>query len=91
MLIQALKTICIPSGVRLMLTSEQLSARGHMIQVEEESGIALVTHSMEFKAGERLEVVGELPIAIHASLYEVLDSDKKTKPISSNRVRRNNG
>lgn len=75
MLIQTLKTIRIPSGVRLILTPEQFGARGHMVQLDADSGEALVTHPMEFKAGEQLEVVGELPIAIHASAYDVLDAD----------------
>lgn len=72
MLIKTNKAIRVPSGVRLRLTTKQLEARLHNV-MDDVDGVVLVTHPMEFKAGEELEVVGDLPTVISADQYSVLD------------------
>jgi len=49
-----------------------------------------VAHPMEFKAGEMLEVVGELPDAIPSDHYSVLDEPMDT-PIKPSKAKKNMG
>jgi len=71
--------ILVPAGVRLLLNDEQLDARRHNLAIDDE-GVAMVTTPMEFKAGEVLEVVGELPIAIPAAHYDIYEGEPVKQP-----------
>lgn len=72
MKIETLEKIRVPAGVRLLLDDEQLDARRHMVELDEDD-VALVVKPMEFKAGETLGVVGDLPIVIHSSQYRMIE------------------
>lgn len=53
----------IPAGVALRLTPEQASARGHSLETMKK-GVFVGTHALQFKAGEIVDVVGDLPKGI---------------------------
>ena len=83
--------LTIPAGTPLVLSDDQFNARSH--QVVMRGGQIIASVSMEFKAGEEIEVVGDMPKAVPESLYEQLDDDLKDeatdgKPAKPNRARR---
>lgn len=84
MKIKTLEKIRVPAGVRLLLTDEQLDARRHNVAVDDD-GVVLVNRPIEFKGGEVLDVIGELPIVIPADHYESLDEKdvKKAKKMKA--------
>lgn len=53
----------IPAGVALRLSPEQAAARGHSLEVLKK-GVFVGTHALQFKAGETVEIVGDLPKGI---------------------------
>ena len=55
----------IPSGVALRLTPEQAESRRHFLEpFGVKKGVYVGTQPMQFKAGEIIDVVGDLPKGI---------------------------
>jgi hypothetical protein len=71
MKIVTLQTMRMPSGVRMVLTDTQRDARRHLVAIDAD-GVALVLSPLEFKSGEELEIIGDLPNAIPLDRYSVL-------------------
>lgn len=76
--------LTIPSGTPLVLSDDQFNARSH--QVVMRGGQIIASVSMEFKAGEEIEVVGDMPKAVPESLYEQMD-DTAVAEKNPNRAR----
>ena len=75
MIIKALKRIVVPAGTRLVLSKEQYEARHHCLS----SGgpcVDLVTKDIEFKAGETIDIYGELSSSVPVDAYQVIESDE---------------
>jgi len=72
MLIKTLQKISMPAGVRLRLSNEQYDRRQYVVG-RDADGVSLVTMPLEFKAGEWVDIKGEVPRSIPEEFYEVLD------------------
>lgn len=70
----------IPAGVALRLTPEQASARDFALEpYGKQKGVYVGTQSLTFKAGETVEVVGDLPKGI-LPIYDKLRPADKPQP-----------
>jgi hypothetical protein len=55
----------IPAGVALRLSPEQAASRQHMLEpFGKQKGVYVGTQQLQFKAGESVEVIGDLPKGI---------------------------
>lgn len=70
----------IPAGVALRLTPEQASARDFALEpYGKQKGVYVGTQSLTFKAGETVEVVGDLPKGI-LPIYDKMRPADLPKP-----------
>ncbi|MCK9622003.1 MAG: hypothetical protein M0R47_15895 [Methylobacter sp.] len=87
MIIKALKRIVVPAGTRLVLSQEQHEARQHSL-FSGWPGSALVTKDIEFKAGETLEVYGEMSRSVPVGDYVVIESDEPEPELEQEKPRK---
>lgn len=70
----------IPAGVALRLTPEQAASRLYALEAYgKQPGVYVGTHALTFKAGETVEVVGDLPKGI-LPIYDKLRPADKPQP-----------
>lgn len=69
----------VPAGVALKLTPEQVAAREHALEpYGKQKNVYVGLQALTFKAGESIEVVGDLPKGI-LPIYDVLSANKKAE------------
>lgn len=73
MQIETLVTIVIPAGALLRLTPQQLAARQTAV-VDEGDGVSRLIADQQFKVGEQIDIVGDVPISIPPDSYCVLQA-----------------
>jgi hypothetical protein len=72
----------VPAGVALRLTPEQVGAREHALEpYGKTKGVFVGTQALTFKAGESIEVVGDLPKGI-LPIYDKLRPADKSEPVA---------
>jgi hypothetical protein len=72
--------ISIPAGVALRLTPEQAAARYFALEpYGKQKGVVVGTQALQFKAGETVEIAGDLPKGI-LPVYDRLQEDMEIKP-----------
>lgn len=70
----------IPSGVALKLTDAQLDARRHAVEpFEDKKNVWVGTQAFTFKAGETIEIMGDLPKGILPVYDQELSRKKDSK------------
>ncbi|MDO9105225.1 MAG: hypothetical protein Q7U57_09720 [Methylovulum sp.] len=80
MKIKLTQTIIVPAGVALRLTDAQMAARSHVLETDEKNkGVFIPVEALQFKAGETIDVVGDLPKGL-LPIYDLAVRDKKGKP-----------
>ena len=77
MIIKLQQATTVPAAVALRLSSEQESARRHQIEpFGSDGGVFVGKESLNFKAGETIEIVGDIPKGI----LPIYDSEVKKRP-----------
>ena len=71
MKIRVIERLSIPAGTPLALTDDQFNRRQQMLTMR--NGQIMGVVSIEFKAGEVLEVVGDMPKAVPESAYQLIE------------------
>jgi hypothetical protein len=67
------QAITVPAGMKMKLTKAQASARSHLLG-KGDAGTYELEHSLEFKAGENIEIVGDIP----KGLLPAFDDDQQS-------------
>jgi len=74
----------IPAGVALRLSPEQSASRAHLLEAfGKQKGVVVGVTALQFKAGESVEVVGDLPKGI-LPIYDQLKAAADRAPSVTN-------